>query len=135
MPEAHYFITLYNRYMFTATEFEFHNFSFFSPDVDEMKHLLEIADIFYMCGFGGKGVPDKLKGLFQARGGLLDQLVERVQFHQVLYIGICGGAKCAGATYYPGDGIDRCFDFFNGFQVRYDSNASPGSVVPDKGLQ
>ena len=128
LPETDYSQTLYKCYMSTATEFEFHNFSFFSPDVDKMKHLLQIADIFYMCGFGGKGAPYHLKCLFQARGGLLDQLVERVQFHQVLYIGICGGAKCAGTTYYPGDGIDRCFDFFNGFQVRYDANASPKLV-------
>ena len=78
--------------------FEFIDFSFYG-DYDTMLALLSDADIFYMMGLGGRTIPPPFVRLLEPRSGLISKLVELVQYHNVLYFGICGSAILAGCHY------------------------------------
>ena len=98
MVEVGYFSKLYQYYMEHTISLTFRVFSFFVGSVDEFSEqlrLLEQADILYVCGFarGLVGMPECLVRVFSYPSlwqiALLDKLRERVQYDQLLYIGVC----------------------------------------------
>ena len=135
---------------------EWATFSFFDNTLPD----LSAYNIFFMTGFrlnrGGQGaMPDRLVQLFNhARMWAsanaetaptapedvkkLWQLRRRVCYNQMMYIGVCGGAVCAGHRYgmcgEPPYG-PPLFNFFHGAQVVYyagmaaDSDSGEGPIT------
>ena len=77
------------------------------------------ADVFYFRGFGG-GI-DAIKNVIEDCTCLptINQLINRVDSGDLLYIGVCGGAIFAGSCYLLRDPNLPCLDLFHGFDVDY----------------
>ena len=125
---------------------EWSTFSFFDNTLPD----LSAYNIFFMTGFrvrhrGMAAMPDRLDNLFNiarnwasansetAPGAPADvkmfwQVRRRVCYNQMMYIGVCGGAVCAGHRYAmsgePPYG-PPLFDFFHGAQVVYYALMAP----------
>ncbi len=124
LPEAGYFRKLYATYLLFQ---EFQEFSFHSMDTESQRAMLENTNLFYFCGFGGS-IEDELVALFDVRDGgagriqTIDLIRAMVRSDQMLYVGICGGAKIFGRRYDWGipDRV-RFFDFLGGVSLCYDA--------------
>ena len=118
-------IYLRKYYQWFGQHCEFLPFSF-GDSMQNMRAILEWADVFYMCGFGG-GFPEFLRRLFDPLGpgkAVVDLIRARVQYDEMAYIGICGGAMAAGRHYWSQPRSTCCFDFLEGVDVAYDANDS-----------
>ena len=104
-----------------------HPFSFLE-DTTRGLDVLRLADVFYMCGIFHNNLSDHWR-LRMERGGASHRLVlaisELVQYNVLGYVGVCGGAYLAGATY-------PCkfttLDLLLGTNVHYDSSVNPVNV-------
>jgi len=80
--------------------------------------ILKSAQVFYCCGgFPNSGfLPDYIRRLDPSCKECLEQ---RVQYDDIVYIGICAGAMLIGRAH---------LDLLSGTNVRYDYNVGPGAV-------
>jgi len=135
LPEAGYFRKLYSAYLGRAVDLQFQEFSFHSMDTESQRAMLENTDIFYFCGFGGS-IEDKLVALFDVHGGgagrtqIIDLIRAMVRSDQMLYVGICGGAKIFGRRYDWGipDRV-RFFDFLGGVSLCFDAGQAAKTLT------
>ena len=152
--EADYFNMLYQRYLGKSNiRVECYSFSLAaSPEtLQEQMSALDTTDIFYMTGFSaGHNMSEVLRIGFAnhtLQGGdeqdqsnlqasLLRKIKARVQYNQMVYMGTCGGACCAGKTYWcqsesgvlsPGTSAAELtlFDFCMGVSLHYDVGTPP----------
>ena len=85
----------------------------------EMLQLLNEANLFYFCGI--QEMSEGLRRPFKFRSPLVERLRARIQYDQMSFFGVCGGAMMAGATtWYGCPGLD----LFDGITVCYDANIS-----------
>ena len=147
--EAQYFGSLYtdkNKLDMPNVNVICRPFSFYSSPDTLRNHLRELktCDIFYMTGFSrGQSMPDELKAVFENhvrrgpderdqscdRENLVRAIVSRVQYNQMVYMGACGGAMCAGKfLLWPlGRELGPLFDFCMGISIQYDAGLPPES--------
>ena len=128
---------------------ECYEFSFSHPhETLEYHHqLLNTTDIFYMTGTThGHPTSDALVEVFKKHAfvgpderdqsdvemNLFRAIKRRVQYNDMVFMGVCGGAALAGRRYWcqlarnMEDDVDL-FDFFMGVSVHYDANSPPAS--------
>ena len=149
--EISYFKMLYYRYLYWQdVQLEFYSFSFLESSA-ELLQQLRITDIFFMTGFTpGTSISSSLTHVFQNhhRCGVDESLPSngmedlfrciksRVQYNDMLYMGTCGGACCAGNSLWsrsqsgslaPPTAPSRMelFDFCMGVSLEYSANTSP----------
>ena len=144
--EAAYFTMLYhdfNKLNRPNIELRFRELSFASSLNTLQEHLreLETCDIFFMTGFSvNQSMPSTLKNVFQNHARLehgnqssvvenvFRAIVSRVQYNEMLYMGACGGAMCAGKSLlHPSAPEFGLFDFCMGVSIRYDAGMHPDS--------
>ena len=144
--EQAYFEMLYqdrNKLNRRNTKLQFREFSFAGSLDTLQEHLRELktCDIFYMTGFSiGQGLSVTLMNVFQnhARLGhderiqsdivenLFRAIVNRVQYNQMLYMGVCGGAMCAGNSLRHSSAPEfGLFDFLMGVSLEHDAGLQP----------
>ena len=144
--EAAYFTMLYhdfNKLNRPNIELRFKEFSFASSLDTLQEHFrdLETCDIFFMTRFSvNQSMPDTLKNVFQNHAHLghdernqssvvenvFRAIVNRVQYNEMLYMGACGGAMCAGKSLlHPSANEVDLFDFCMGVSLRYDAGMHP----------
>ena len=152
--EAQYFQTLYNGFKYLNRPditVQCYEFSFGDPLATLHQHLIDIAttDIFFMTGFShGRRMSEMLLEVFKthARFGddeldqtcavenLFQAIKARVQYNQMVYMGTCGGACCAGRRYWtrlnsgamgPTSRDVDLFDFCMGVSLHYDAGMPP----------
>ena len=160
--EAAYFEVLYNHYLYRPDiTVQCYAFSFEDPPATLEQHLreLETIDIFFMTGFSpGRFMSESLMQVFKQHAvvgnderdlpGLCelissDQLVvenlfrsikARVQYNQMMYVGVCGGACCGGRLLWsrlvsgalgPTPREFELFDFCMGVSLHYDCGMPP----------
>ena len=109
---------------------------------EHWRYLWE-CDIFYMTGFSvGRSMSENLWKVFQnhahlghdernqssAVENIFRAIVSRVQYNQMLYMGACGGAMCAGKSllHHSAPECDL-FDFCMGVSIQYDAGMKPDS--------
>ena len=80
-----------------------------------MMQRLNNSRLFYFCGVWA--MSDDLRRAL-THSPLVKHLRDRIQYNQMAFFGVCGGAMLAGATTPYGPGLN----LFNGFAVRYDGN-------------
>ena len=150
--EGEYFKTLYNEKKYLNRKdirVECYEFSFSHPhETLEYHHqLLNTTDIFYMTGTThGHPTSDALVEVFKKHAfvgpderdqsdvamNLFRAIKRRVQYNDMVFMGVCGGAMLAGKRYWcqlardMEDDVDL-FDFFMGVSVHYDANLPPES--------
>ena len=153
LHEVSYLEQLFGYYLRrTDIDVQCYTFSFEGTLAQLRQRLTELSrtDIFFMTGFSvGTSMSRPLRALFarhaelgydernQANDGenLLRMFVNRVQYNQMVYMGVCGGACCAGKYYWcqsisgsggyvPGTQLEL-FNFLRGV-----SKASPWRLIP-----
>ena len=131
--EAANFRKLVNEHMGHAVTVAFEDISFWRPGPEALEVASE-AHVLIFCGYG-KGDPAHTQNvLAQLQPGcvLADRVRQRVQLGRLLWIGICGGALCAGHMYssytYRDAGLG--LDIFNGISVRYEAGQNPAEIGP-----
>ena len=88
----------------------------FMEETTEMIDRLMNADLFYFAGV--HKIPQGLNHAMR-NGPLLHLLLERIQYNQCAFFGVCGGAMMAGKNNpYGLPGLD----IFDGITVQYDMN-------------
>ena len=154
--EAQYFQTLYNERKYLARSdiaVQCYAFSFGESPAELQQHLTELSttDIFYMTGFSpGQRMAGMLEEVFQNHAlcvndesdqscvveTLFRAIKARVQDNQMVYMGTCGGACCAGRWLWsrfrsgalgPTPGEVELFDFCMGASLQYDAGMPPAS--------
>ena len=115
--EAEYFQTMYQKWNYLDRPditVECYAFSFSDPPATLQQHLTDLVttDIFFMTGFTpGQYISDNLKDVFKNHGKderdrscmvhkLIWAIQGRVQYNEMVYMGTCGGACCAGRRYW-----------------------------------
>jgi len=161
--EASYFEKLYWEYLYrTDIAIQCYEFSF-GGDLPQLLNELATTDIFLMTGFSpGQRMSETLLTAFRTHDGganavvgtvangidtkfdplgipLIDQVFravrDRVQYNDMAYMGVCGGAICAGHMYLEPWRLGawrqlELFDFCMGVSLRYDSGMPPESCDP-----
>ena len=146
--EAEYFEGLYNDYNkldMPKVKVICSALSFASSPDTLRNHLneLETCDIFFMTGFTpGQSISHQLKTVFHnharrgpcerdqscGRQNLVRAIVARVQYNQMVFMGACGGAMCAGKNLLlPLEPKLELFDFCKGVSIRYDACMLPNA--------
>ena len=154
--EAQYFQTLYNdwKYLYRPDiTVQCYAFSFGDPPATLQQHLRELAttDIFFMTGFSpGRLMSEMLMEVFKNHAvvgnderdqscvveNLFRAIKARVQYNQMVYMGTCGGACCAGRWLWSrlnsgALGLTlrefELFDFCMGVSLQYDACMPPAS--------
>ena len=102
-------------------------FSFRNGDVAEMMQRLADAQIFVMAGvFTVDDAWRQRTSKGSEAWPLVEELRARVQYNNLIYVGVCGGALLAG-NYNPYD--LEPFDLFQGMVVRYGANISSRAAI------
>ena len=132
--EAANFLKLVNSHMGHAITVAFEDISFWRPGA-EAREIASEAHVLIFCGYG-RGDPAHTKNvLAQLQPGCVvaDRVRSRVQAGRLLWLGICGGAMCAGRRYidhsssaYRDAGLG--LDIFNGVSVTYEAGQSPTAI-------
>jgi len=121
-------------YLSLDVTLEFHDFSFLNPDAANTR-VAESAHVLLFCGFGGGTsyyTTTVLPALGAHRTDLSSLVRTKVQYGQLLWIGVCGGAMCAGRQYWPSMPSQLGLDVFNGVNVLYDGATGVGDIGPSK---
>ena len=131
--EAANFLKLVNSHMGHAITVAFEDISFWRPGA-EAREIASEAHVLIFCGYG-RGDPAHTKNvLAQLQPGCVvaDRVRSRVQAGRLLWLGICGGAMCAGRMYssYTYHDVGLGLDIFNGISVRYEPGRSPAALGP-----
>ena len=107
-------------------QIEISSFTFVTADPAHeaaMMQLLDDSNLFYFCG-----ISQMTGDLRQALtvSPLVDHLRFRIQYNEMSFFGVCGGAMMAGATTpYGCPGLD----IFDGFTVHYDAHISGAAAT------
>jgi hypothetical protein len=152
--EATYFEALYSHYLYRPDiTVQCYALSFGDPPATLEQHLREIGttDIFFMTGFSrGRVMSEMLLQAFKQHAvlgederdqscvveNLFRAIKARVQYNQMVYMGTCGGACCAGSmlwTRYDSGALgptSREFELFNfsmGVSLHYDCGMTPAA--------
>ena len=154
--EAQYFQTLYNDRKYLARSdiaVQCYAFSFGEPPAKLQQHMTELSttDIFFMTGFSpGQVMSETLEEVFQNHAvavnnerdkacvveNLFRAIKARVQDNQMVYMGTCGGACCAGRWLWsrlhsgalgPTRREVELFDFCMGASLHYDAGMPAAS--------
>ena len=107
---------------------EFVDFSFVRPAADAYE-VARSCHIMLFVGYGGdpQHIESILAGL-QRGSGLPDIVRSRVQYGRLWWIGMCGGAMCAGHWYRNWRGLD----VLEGTTIQYEAGRNPDDLGPSQ---
>ena len=109
-----------------VVEVRVHRFSFVDDDVSGMMKVLREADIFYMAGvFAVSELWIEMTNRDGRSHCLVEKLQERVQYHTLAVICVCGGAMISGASNKWGL---TPLDLLQGTNIKYHANCNAASV-------
>ena len=98
----------------------------FMGDEGLMMETLRGCDIFYMAGIYRVSAQWAQASAQGPARHLAEEILIRVQYNCMAFIGVCGGAKMSGSEPYYGL---TPLDLLQGAEVRYDSNCATAEVL------
>ena len=95
----------------------------FIGNSDTSYETLRQCHLFYFAGI--RIVSDDLRSAMQ-NSSLVNVLKGRVQYNEIAFLAVCGGARASGCTHYYGM---LPLDLLNGVHIEYSANVSPNDAV------